>query len=431
MPRKLIVVSLDSFQSDDLEALSRLPLSASYLRHAALIRRLRPIYPTLTYPIHTTLITGHLPQTHGIPHNQKPGITRERADFNIMGSDWYWSRQDIQTDTLFDAAHEAGLRVGTILWPANAHEKRYFNMPEIWPTVESNTESLRDLFKAQASEDAFTAYFDRYVDAYDWSTNTDMVFYGVEMAIEQLKANTLDVLFLHDTIMDHMRHIFGVHNPMTDFTRRLLDSHVARIIEAAGGPEAANFIFLGDHGQIDVAQVFHPNILLVEAGLITLGSDSLPEAHQAYCFSAGFSCHIYVDDETALAHVASLLKQWRDAYPHCIEKVYTAKEVREQEGLQGGFAFVLEGTRGTLFGNNFTGALIASAQSPDYKGLRATHGHHPDKAPFPALFALGPDIDEGIICETASQLDLCPSFAKLLNLSMPGRPGKPLPFIKS
>ena len=89
MKHKLIVISLDALQTCDLDLLETLPYASRWLPDAAIARNVHEVYPTLTYPIHTTLITGVYPETHGIIHNQKASISPTVPDFSLMGSDWY------------------------------------------------------------------------------------------------------------------------------------------------------------------------------------------------------------------------------------------------------------------------------------------------------------------------------------------------------
>jgi predicted AlkP superfamily pyrophosphatase or phosphodiesterase len=61
----------------------------------------RGVLPTLTYPSHTTLLTGASPTTHGIYAN----TTFDPFNRNYQG--WYWYAEDIKVPTLWDAAHTA------------------------------------------------------------------------------------------------------------------------------------------------------------------------------------------------------------------------------------------------------------------------------------------------------------------------------------
>lgn len=427
---KCVIVTLDSFEEQDLEVFFSLPYTSAYVSQSALVKKIRPIYPTLTYPIHATIATGRYPDSHGITHNQMPGITRELPDWNIMGSDWYWERRYLQGDTIMDVAHDAGLRVASILWPVTAGEKRFFNVPEIWPVGATDAETVRNMMQRMISLDAFEAYYDRFMSHYDWRENKDLSIYGVEIAFDLMEKGETDVLFLHDVLLDHIRHVAGNNGVLPSLTMRFLDTHVGQIVKAAGGPDATNFIFLGDHGQIDVHWLFHPNICFADAGMITLDDAGNPTAQRAYAFSSGFSCYVYVEASADIPTVHELLKDMAKRYPEAIERVYTAEEAAAEEHLSGDFAFVLEGQRGVQFEDGFTGEIFQTTMRPDYRGYRGNHGHHPDKEPLPALFAFGPDIIPGATIDHADMVDICPTIAALLGIDMPGLPGKVLPIIK-
>jgi predicted AlkP superfamily pyrophosphatase or phosphodiesterase len=85
------------------------------------------IWPTITYPSHTTLITGVWPAEHGIENNQ---VFDPLLQF---GSAWNWYASEIRVPTLWQVAHRAGLRTASIGWPvsAGATDVDYL-IPEYW-----------------------------------------------------------------------------------------------------------------------------------------------------------------------------------------------------------------------------------------------------------------------------------------------------------
>ncbi len=102
MKRRLIVLSLDAMVYEDLEYLNTLPVFHGFLAEGSRVNRMRSIYPTVTYPAHTTMATGVYPNRHGVANNEvlAPG---ERA------SDWYWFHDAVKAPDIFDAAKQAGL----------------------------------------------------------------------------------------------------------------------------------------------------------------------------------------------------------------------------------------------------------------------------------------------------------------------------------
>ena len=67
---KLVLISLDALFDADLPTMRQLPFFSEFLAHASGCTQVRTVYPALTYPAHTTLITGTDPAQHGIGHNQ-------------------------------------------------------------------------------------------------------------------------------------------------------------------------------------------------------------------------------------------------------------------------------------------------------------------------------------------------------------------------
>ena len=71
MAKKLIVLSLDALQTGDLDLLFQLPYCSQLAEKCAIVKNVREIYPTLTYPIHTAIVAGekrHPPQPEAGHH---------------------------------------------------------------------------------------------------------------------------------------------------------------------------------------------------------------------------------------------------------------------------------------------------------------------------------------------------------------------------
>ncbi len=85
------------------------------------------VFPTITYPSHTTLVTGVWPAQHGVVNNQRFDPKHD------MGGAWYWYEDQIKAPTLWAAAHAAGLTTASVGWPvtADAHDIDFL-IPEYW-----------------------------------------------------------------------------------------------------------------------------------------------------------------------------------------------------------------------------------------------------------------------------------------------------------
>lgn len=436
MKRKLVVLSFDALQTGDVELLSKMPYFSKIMKRAAFVSDIREIYPTLTYPIHTTIVTGVHPSKHGIMHNQKASINPDAPDFSIMGSDWYWEKENIKVKTLADAVWEAGGEVATVLWPVTAGEKRGWNVPEIWP-VKVRGEDPRAVYEKSASKNVMSEYYNSLIGKYNWKDNEDMIYYGVEIALKILREKKPDLFLCHVIHLDHIRHMYGDQCREVEFCLRELDIVAGRFIKAveeAGELENTNFVILGDHGQIDIETVFNLNTALREMGFIREGENGKAEGFDAYSFSSGFSAHIMLgepENGELAERVYTALCEIQAKYPQYIERIYTADEVLEEEGLSGEFSFVVEGTKGTLFRNETTGPLIFPYGLIPSREYKAMHGHHPDKGDKPPFIAFGPDIREGVRISRGDMLDICPTLTRLLGVELEGMEGEPFPIFRN
>ena len=114
MKHKIIVLSADALVADDMEKLSEMPNFKKYLADGSCIRKVKSIYPTITYPCHTTISTGVYPDRHGIPGNLKSPYKYIKSPIP-----WIWEREYVKVPDIFDAAKKAG-QLSTVLWSVSA-----------------------------------------------------------------------------------------------------------------------------------------------------------------------------------------------------------------------------------------------------------------------------------------------------------------------
>src|SRR5215510_7426761 len=123
----VVVISIDGMDQRYLSDRDKLGLKIPNLRR--LIRQgqwsagVVGVVPTVTWPSHTTMITGLDPAQHGILNNLRPAHE---------GGDYYWSVNLLRTTTLLERAHEVGLKTATITWPVTVDAVSDFNLPEFF-----------------------------------------------------------------------------------------------------------------------------------------------------------------------------------------------------------------------------------------------------------------------------------------------------------
>jgi predicted AlkP superfamily pyrophosphatase or phosphodiesterase len=127
----VLMISVDGLKPEyvlDADAHGlKIPFLRSLLRDGAYARGVTGVWPTVTYPSHTTLLTGVAPAEHGIYNNL------EFDPKNTFANAWYWYGQRIRAPTLWQAAHEAGLSTASIGWPVSVGATAVdFLIPEYW-----------------------------------------------------------------------------------------------------------------------------------------------------------------------------------------------------------------------------------------------------------------------------------------------------------
>ena len=93
----VVLISIDGFRPDFyLDKTWPAPTIQQFAAEGVHALGARGVFPSVTYPSHTTLITGALPIRHGIYYNSpfEPGGQTGR---------WYWEESLIQSETLWDA----------------------------------------------------------------------------------------------------------------------------------------------------------------------------------------------------------------------------------------------------------------------------------------------------------------------------------------
>ncbi|MFA9380486.1 MAG: alkaline phosphatase family protein [Acetanaerobacterium sp.] len=433
MPNKLFVLSIDALQTGDLEFLKTQPNFSEIFKKAAVVKNVREVYPTLTNVNHTSMITGVTADKHGIYHNMIPYLPTKHVDWNIVGQNWFWNCNAIKVPTLVDAAKEKGYVTACVTWPCMGGNVPDYNLAEMWPNTK---DTLLETYEASCTPNVMELYFEKYVAPFNFKSSFDTDGFSVPIAVDITKRFKPDLMLEHIICLDYRRHKSGNNHPMVEDVLRRVDGLVGVIMDGykeAGIYDDTNFVFLGDHGQMNIAESFNLNVALKNHSLVTMDEDGHVLDYEAYCFSAGFSAHIILKDPSdsqLKEKVYGVLKEIQKENPQYIERIYTEQEAALEEGLSGAFSFVVEAQSGICFENVFDGPISMSSKDPAYHSYASNHGYHPSKGPKPTFIAFGPDIREGVVIDGADILDECPTFAKLLGVEMSGMMGKPLDILK-
>lgn len=435
MPKRLIVFSVDAMVTEDVEAMRNMPNFRRYLNGGSEFQHgMRTIYPSVTYPIHASILTGCYAEKHQVTSNF--GFTTEDKD-----ATWLFSSEHIAVEDIFAVAKRAKLTTAAVGWPMTGCNPNIdYLANEYWMPLPGDT--LRKSFQRMGSSEEVLDILESHTDllAPDWMLGGKKHFmswpevddFWVACTCDIIRKFKPDITFVHTGTFDSFRHKYGVFGPHLNQARENQDRYIGELMSAceeAGVAEETNLIMVSDHGQRDICRAINLNVKLADAGLITIGADGKVADWQAFCFSNAMSTLVYVKDRSnddLKKRVYQVLRDLQEEGVFGIGRIYTAKEAQEEEHLCGDFEFVIESDGYTSFGDRAVRPLVQNFDVSDYRFGRATHGYMPDYGPQPVFVAKGPNIKEGVMMGRGLVVDEAPTFAKLFGLDMEQADGKPI-----
>lgn len=274
---------------------------------------IKGVTPAATYPSHTTIITGVLPDQHHIYYNA-PFMGNQPRTVS------YWHADSIKAETVWQAVSEKGGTVASLFWPVSEGSPYIkYNVPEYW-TIEPGADQMAFL-RANCSPAGLLDTLELHATG-RLSDENFMAGSINRDAREAYMANYImnhyrpSLLTVHLITTDYAQHQTGLGTPRTRRTIESVDAAVGIIIDnlrANGMIDSTAVIVTGDHGFVDVDRQVAPNTLLVKAGL--LGADYGTD-WKACFHGAGAMGFLYLknpDDRKTLRQVEKLLQALPDS----------------------------------------------------------------------------------------------------------------------
>ncbi|MCQ2428523.1 MAG: ectonucleotide pyrophosphatase/phosphodiesterase, partial [Clostridia bacterium] len=295
--RKVIVFSCDAMVYEDIKYLiNKSPRFAELVSGGSMVKRTRTIYPSVTYPCHTTMSTGCYPDKHGVINNS---VWRPEQLKNVP---WRWFADAIHCPDIFTAAKKAGLSTACVFWPVTGNHKYIdYNLPEYWPQTpeETNKEAF---LRAGTTEKVWTECVEPFIGDVKIRSHPGTDDFLMNVSCEMIRRYKPDLLMIHTGDLDSFRHRYGIFNDWTkrgsdDAERWLFD--LIDATKEAGVFENTDFFLVSDHGQMDIVRNIKPNVVFADHGLITVAEDGSLADWQAYCYSTGLSAQIMLKNPDA------------------------------------------------------------------------------------------------------------------------------------
>ncbi len=357
--QSVVLISIDGFRWDYIEKHDAKNLKI-ISEQGVRATKMRPVYPTKTFPNHLSIITGLLPVNHGIVDNRF--CDTERNECYKMGKgkdDSTW----LNGIPLWNLAQMQGVKAATYFWPES--DARFNGM-------------LPD-------------YFYHYSKHSDYQKRVDQIIQWLSLP----KAQRPRLVISYFSLVDSMGHEYGPDAQQTYDAVQQLDNLMADLhMRLKALDEKINLVIVSDHGMASV----DPSL--------SIKIDSLPKDDNFMVQNTGPRV-LYYAKPNSKADIKGFSKKLAKAADgrYIVLTDQQKRDYHYDKGPRVG-DIVLQTTAPRVF----TDSKMAS-----YLG---THGYAYTDDMAATFIATGPAFKRHVQLDEVNNLDVYPLIAKLLGLKI-------------
>lgn len=421
--RIVVLVSMDglaAFYFEDPKA--EMPNLHALAEQGVHAKSMRAVIPTVTWPNHTTLVTGDYPELHGVVGNNY--FDRQNKTVVQLIQDPIFDKdQIVKVPTIYDVAHAAGLKTAGIHWPATRNAKTLDWQVPATRSMEMQQQYTTPSLLKECAENGITIV-DTNVKERQPGEMSDQLSTDVFNLV--LKKHHPQFAMLHIGNTDHAQHEHGPRSAAAYAACKAEDAQLGEVWKElqTDYPGRATLFVVSDHG-------FSPNAHYISANRILrkLGYEGSTKIHtnRVECVTQGGCVMLYVMDRPHEKEITSKIKK-AFATEKGVTRVLTRSQFKQnglatpEEDPHAPDVIVLADC-GYVFGDTSSGQ-IPKSEKPEIGG---SHGHDPLAPDLHATFvAWGVGIKPGIKLGEIKNIDVAPTIAKILQVNLPNTQGKPL-----
>lgn len=401
----VVVITIDGFRPNFyLEDKWSAPNLKAMKENGAHAYGVNSVFPSITYPSHTTIVTGVQPAKHGIFYNalfEKDAETKGQI---------YWHFDQITSPTLWEVTQNAGLKAASVNWPVSVGAPTVFNISDVGAKGQKVMEDSTN------PPGISTLIKEKLLD------NAPSIKIGIDKNVANIAAWVIKTekphfMTVHLLGMDHEQHLHGRNGPEVEQAIIRADSAIGIIRKAlgeAGIAENTLLIVTGDHGFYDVTTSVRPNVWLKEWGLMEDENNWKARFH-----TAGGGAFMFLKDKNDKATLNTVIRRLK-ALPDADKKYFQIVDRKKLAsiGADPNVVLALTGINGASFNARTSTPAID-------KGKGGTHGYFPDTRNIQTGFlAEGKGIRKKTTIQEMNLRDISAIVVEFLGVRMPTSEGK-------
>jgi predicted AlkP superfamily pyrophosphatase or phosphodiesterase len=415
MNRRVIIISIDGFAAfywRDRHV--RLPTLRRLAEQGVVAAGMEAVFPTTTWPTHVSLVTGVSPRVHGVVANHILN-RRTRITEDLTGDPIYDAPALVRARTVYDLAHESGLRTAAIDWPATRNATTLgFNLPFFKDQRVFETHTARAVW-----EELSALGYPMHRQG-EWA-QLPKRFYKDEMvgsvAAHVARRHEPDLLLVHFLCVDSFQHLYGPRSPEAYWAIEYVDGLIGRLLASlpTATADRTTVFVVSDHGFLPSTREIRPNVRLRRSGALRIEHEGRMTGEARFVTNNGAGALYRLDGDAgavddlarAIAAMEGVSGMWMGADYGMLGLPAPADHHQVADVM-------FEAAPGYSFGDSADGDDEHGV--PKYLG---THGQRPTYADNAAFFlAAGVGILEGRELPMIQSRDVAPTVAQALGLTL-------------
>ena len=423
----VLMISIDGLRPDSVTQAEahglHVPNLRRFLTEGTYASGVAGVVPTLTYPSHTSLVTGVVPAVHGISSN----TTFDPLFQNQVG--WFWYAEQEHAQTLWQAAHARKIVTASLNWPVTVDAKGIdFNLPEYWrASTPDDLLLMHALARPLGLQQQLEAELGPYVDGNTLTVESDST--RTRYAIAMLREHKPGFFTVHLSALDEEEHLTAPFSAESNKTLEALDGMIGQLRDAAVAVNPAAVVaVVSDHGFARTEYRVNLYAELLKAKLITpgaagaLGTPTFA-SWKATLWPAGGSAAVMLHDSSDTESrdtIMKLLTSLAADPANGIDRIVSGEELHQLGGFPQAIALVVLRPPYQL-GYAFSGDLVTPAPST------GMHGYLPSNPEMrSSFFIMGRGIAAGRNLGLIDMVQIAPALGSLMGVELKGSGEKPL-----
>ena len=414
----VIIITIDgcaAFYFDDPKA--PIPNLRKIGAQGVVAKGMKVANPSVTWPNHTTLVTGVYPAKHSLLYNglmvpnKNGGLSREpeRSKMELVA-----------VPTVYDFLHEKGFSTAAINWPATQKATTLdFCLPDLHTPLPFTTPQLvKELIAEKILDDSSDEAFLSVATPKREQIWSDIACYLI-------RTHQPNFMLLHFLIADGMQHRYGPQSAEAYEALGLIDGHIGKLIdtlEKTSLRENTSVFIVADHGFERVKKHIVANAILRKADLLETADGKT----RVQFISEGGTAMIYFRSaktkEADRKRVISLFKKQEG-----IDQIIEPKDFGKYGyPLPENNAQMADLVLAAQSGYGFSSLeMVKEFIVPTRDEGAGSHGYLSTHPKMNALFiASGRGIAKGKKIGVVENIDIAPTAAYLLGENFPNTDGK-------